>query len=89
MVFRQSIHIHISEKTTMSKYLVTFEDHSVVLREDELLEFVKTAVIRNKDISSFSVQRVDSIPSQSAPHLSRESARIQVVEAAFFRIFNI
>lgn len=73
----------------MNKYIVNFEGHTMTLEGDELLEFVKTAVIRNKDISSFSVQRVSSIPQQSAPHLSKESARIQVVEAAFFRVFNL
>lgn len=70
----------------MNKYIVNFEGRTMTLEGDELLEFVKTAVIRNKDISSFSVQRVSSIPT---PHLSKESARIQVVEAAFFRVFNL
>lgn len=72
----------------MNKYAVTFENHTMVLEEDGLLEFVKTAVIRNKDISSFNVQRLD-LHSQSAPHLSRESARVQIVESAFFRVFNL
>lgn len=44
----------------MNKYVVTFEDHKVVLGEDELLQFVKIAVINNKDISSFNVQRISS-----------------------------
>lgn len=73
----------------MEKYLVYDQNNKLILTEDELLKFVKVAVIQNKDISSFSVQRVSSIPQQSAPHLSKESARIQVVEAAFFRIFNL
>ena len=73
----------------MNKYVVTFENHSVILEEDGLLEFVKTAVIRNKDISSFSVQRLDPNFQISVPHLSKESARIQVIEAAFFRVFNL
>lgn len=73
----------------MEKYLVYDQNNKLILTEDELLKFVKVAVIQNKDISSFSVQRVSSIPQQSAPHLSKESARIQVVEAAFFRVFNL
>ena len=73
----------------MNKYAVTFENHTMVLEEDGLLEFVKTAVIRNKDISSFSVQRLDPNSQISAPHLSRESARVQIVESAFFRVFNL
>lgn len=62
----------------MNKYIVTFEDHKMVLGEDELLQFVKIAVINNKGISSFSVHRTDAEPT-----------RMQVVEAAFIRIFNI
>lgn len=73
----------------MEKYLVYDQNNKLILTEDELLKFVKVAVIQNKDISSFSVQRISSIPQQSAPHLSKESARIQVVEAAFFRVFNL
>lgn len=68
----------------MNKYIVNFEGHTRTLEGDELLEFVKTAVIRNKDISSFSVQRASS-----ASHIPKESARIQVIEAAFFRVFNL
>lgn len=71
----------------MEKYLVYDQNNKLILTEDELLKFVKVAVIQNKDISSFSVQRVSSIPQQSAPHLSKE--RIQVIEAAFFRVFNL
>lgn len=73
----------------MEKYLVYDQNNKLILTEDELLKFVKVAVIQNKDISSFSVQRVSSVPQQSAPHLSKESARIQVIEAAFFRVFNL
>lgn len=62
----------------MNKYIVNFEGHTMTLGEDELIEFVKTAVVRNKDIASFSVQRADSEP-----------ARVQVIEAAFIRIFNL
>jgi hypothetical protein len=40
-------------------YEVKFADETWYLDSDEqLLEFVKTAVIRNKDISSFSVERI-------------------------------
>ncbi len=62
----------------MNKYIVNFKGHTMTLGEDELIEFVKTAVVHNKNISSFSVQRVDSEP-----------ARVQVIEAAFFRVFNL
>lgn len=60
----------------MNKYIVTFEDRIVILEEDELLQFVKTAI--NKEISSFSVHRMDAEPT-----------RTQVVEATFFRVFNL
>lgn len=40
-------------------YEVKFSGETWYLDSDELLlEFIKTAVIRNKDISSFSVKRV-------------------------------
>lgn len=40
-------------------YEVKFADETWHLNSDELLlEFIKTAVIRNKDVSSFSVKRV-------------------------------
>lgn len=40
-------------------YEVKFADETWHIDSDELLlEFVKTAVIRNKDINSFSVKRV-------------------------------
>lgn len=40
-------------------YKVKFSGETRYLDTDELLlEFVKTAVIRNKDISSFSVERI-------------------------------
>lgn len=74
----------------MDKYLVTDGGHNqLILNGEELMNFVRVAVVHNKDISSFNVQRIDSTSCQSAPHLSRESARIQVVEAAFFRAFNL
>lgn len=62
----------------MEKYLVFDQNNKLVLTEDELLNFIRVAVIQNKDISSFSVQRIGSEPT-----------RMQVVEAAFIRIFNI
>ena len=63
----------------MEKYLVFDQNNKLILTEDELLNFVRVAVIQNKDISSFSVQRIGNT----------EPTRMQVVEAAFIRIFNI
>lgn len=63
----------------MEKYLVYDQNNKLILTEDELLKFVRVAVIQNKDISSFSVQRIGNT----------EPTRMQVVEAAFIRIFNI
>lgn len=40
------------------KYLVTFENIVMTMTEEELLNFVKVAVISNKDISKFQVQRI-------------------------------
>lgn len=39
-------------------YKVTFGDTTEVYTEEELQNFVKTAVVHNKDISRFSVERV-------------------------------
>lgn len=45
----------MSEKQT---YQVTFDDTIEVYTEEGLQNFVKTAVVHNKDISRFSVERV-------------------------------
>ena len=39
-------------------YKVTFGDTTEVYTEQELQDFVKTAVVHNKDISRFSVERI-------------------------------
>lgn len=41
-------------------YRVTFGDTTEVYTEEELQNFVKTAVVHNKDISRFSVERIDA-----------------------------
>lgn len=41
-------------------YRVTFGDTTEVYTEEELQNFVKTAVVHNKDISRFSVERVNA-----------------------------
>ena len=46
-------------------YRVTFGDTTEVLTEEELQNFVKTAVVHNKDISRFSVERVDAPSSEN------------------------
>lgn len=45
----------------MKKYIVSFEDYCEVLNEEQLLKFVKIAVINNKDIGAFSVRRIKNI----------------------------
>ena len=45
-------------------YKVTFGDTTEVLTEEGLQNFVKTAVVHNKDISRFSVERVDAPSSE-------------------------
>lgn len=45
-------------------YKVTFGDTTEVYTEEELQNFVKTAVVHNKDISRFSVERVDAPSSE-------------------------
>lgn len=44
--------------STEARYMVSFDDYTTTMSESELLHFTKTAVIRNKDISSFTVTRV-------------------------------
>ena len=46
-------------------YKVTFGDTTEVYTEEELQNFVKTAVVHNKDISRFSVERVDAPSSEN------------------------
>lgn len=40
------------------KFKVTFGDTQVVYTEEQLLNFIKTAVIHNKDINNFTVNRI-------------------------------
>lgn len=40
------------------KYQVTFGDYSEILNAEQLKSFIEIAVIKNKDISEFSVIRV-------------------------------
>lgn len=47
-------------------YRVTFGDTTEVYTEEGLQDFVKTAVVHNKDISRFSVERVDAPSSEDA-----------------------
>lgn len=47
-------------------YQVKFGDTTEVYTEEELQNFVKTAVVHNKDISRFSVERVDAPSSENA-----------------------
>lgn len=46
-------------------YRVTFGDTTEVYTEEELQNFVKTAVVHNKDISRFSVERIGAPSSES------------------------
>lgn len=43
------------------KFLVTFGDTQVVYTEEQLSNFIKTAVIHNKDINNFKVNRLEVI----------------------------
>ena len=52
-------------------YRVTFGDTTEVYTEEGLQDFVKTAVINNKDISRFSVERVGA-PSSKATDKVKE-----------------
>lgn len=47
-------------------YRVTFGDTTEVYTEQGLQDFVKTAVVHNKDISRFSVERVGAPSSENA-----------------------
>lgn len=42
----------------MEKYKVTFDTTCMVLTDEELKNFIEIAVIHNKDISKFSVERI-------------------------------
>lgn len=52
-------------------YRVTFGDTTEVLNEEELQNFVKTAVVHNKDINRFSVERIDDPESSESALLKR------------------
>lgn len=43
----------------MIKYIVAFEENTMILSGEELNEFVQTAVVANKDIKNFSVRRIN------------------------------
>lgn len=45
----------------MEKYLVTFDNQELVLNTNELLNFIQKAVIKNKDISTLSIDRIIDI----------------------------
>lgn len=45
----------------MKEYKVTFADYSALYTAEELKNFINVAVIRNKDISKFSVERIKRI----------------------------
>lgn len=53
-------------------YLVTFGDTTEVRTEEELQNFINYAVIRNKYISSFSVERIDD-PAPAVKKLLNDS----------------
>lgn len=42
----------------MKEYKITFANHSEYLSSDELRNFVNVAVIHNKDINNFTVERL-------------------------------
>lgn len=52
-------------------YRVTFGDTTEVYTEEELQNFVKTAVVHNKDISRFSVERIGAPESSESALLKR------------------
>ena len=43
------------------KYLVTSDDLDLTLDGKELIDFVKTAIVNNKDISAFTVNRIADV----------------------------
>lgn len=45
----------------MEKFLVTFGDTQEVYTEEQLVNFIKVAVLKNKDINNFSVNRLEVI----------------------------
>lgn len=53
----------------MKSYLVSFDNIVTSMSEEELLNFVKTAVINNKDIANFSVKRIGSLEIEENNHV--------------------
>lgn len=45
----------------MEKYLVSFGDHQEIYDGEELRNFIEVAVIKNKDIHNFKVNRLEAI----------------------------
>ena len=42
----------------MERYLVEFESGRKILTENELVEFIKTAVVKNKDVGVLTIGRI-------------------------------
>lgn len=43
------------------RYMVEFDDQHQVMTEEQLIGFVRIAVINNKDVSNFEVHRIQDI----------------------------
>lgn len=50
--------IKTSKALKEQMYLVSFDNYTCQMTESELLHFTKTAIIKNKDIKSYTVTRI-------------------------------
>ena len=73
------------------RYLVDFEDERIALTGAELIEFVRVAVVQNKDISSFTVGRIEDVDvdNDGNPSYVLANDHINASKEAFFKVFNL
>lgn len=75
----------------MEQYLVEFDNVRKVMDEDELIKFVTVAVVRNKDIASFTASRIEDVYVNEygkAEYVLADS-HVFAAQDAFFNTFNL
>ena len=71
------------------RYVVDFGDERRTLTGAELIEFVRIAVVQNKDISGFTVGRIEDVDVDDYGNPSYVLASDHAAKDAFFRVFNL
>lgn len=73
------------------RYLVDFGDEQRTLTGAELIEFVRVAVVQNKDISGFTAGRIEDVDvdEYGNPSYVLASDSSNAAKNAFFKVFNL